>query len=143
MATERQRLVTVWVESGPWGTLGDLGIWRGRTGGNATSETSDYAPGGMAPRIQQDGEQTVEDVSVTRVWVPERDRPILAALFAARGQARMHVGDASLDRAKNPIGAPVTWTGLLGEVTYPDADAESSDPSVFTLVQRTEPEISA
>lgn len=143
MSTERQRLITVWIESGPWGTLGDLGTFEVLTGGNATSETTDYAPGGMAPRQQLEGEQTIEDLTVGRVFIRERDRPIWAALLASRGQARMSIGETFLDRARNPVGAPVTYTGLVGEVTRPDYDSESTDPARYNIVLRAVPEVTA
>jgi hypothetical protein len=50
--------------------LGKLGVFEVRTGGNATSENTDYAPGGMAPRVQLGGQQTTEDVTVNRVIIP-------------------------------------------------------------------------
>lgn len=134
MSLESQRLVTVNVESGAWGTLGDLGTFEVRTGGNATSENTGYHPGGMGEFVQLGGQQTTEDVTVNRVLIRERDRPLIGPLLAARGRAKVTVGDSLLDKSKNPYGAPVVWTGILGDVTYPDADAESSDPARLILV---------
>lgn len=143
MSLENQRLVNVWVESGPWGTLGDLGVWDSRTGGNAGSENTSYAPGGMLPEVQLGGRQTTEDVTVARLLVRERDRPLAKALFAARGQARVRIGDTLLDRSKNPFGAPITWKGVVQEVQWPDADSTSNDPARITLVCSAEGDIAA
>lgn len=140
MSLENRRLVTVVID---FPGLGNLGVFEVRTGGNATSENTDYAPGGMAPRVQLGGQQTTEDVTVNRVIIPSRDRPIAAALFAARGIATAHVSDSLLDVSKNPYGQPITWHGILGEVHWPDADSESNDPARLELVINAHGGISA
>jgi hypothetical protein len=140
MSLENQRLVTVTID---WPGLGKLGVFEVRTGGNATSENTDYAPGGMAPRRQLGGQQTTEDVTVNRVLIRERDRPLIGALMASRGVADMHVSDSLLDRSKNPYGKPVTWHGIVGEVHYPDADSGSNDPARLEIVMNAHGGISA
>lgn len=135
MSLENQRLVTVYVD---WPGLGALGTFDKRSGGNAGSENTKYPPGGMEPEISLGGRQTTEDVTAARLYKRERDRALIGALLAARGVASMSISDQALDRSKNPYGDPVTFTGTLGEVQYPDADSESDDAALLTLVMNAD-----
>jgi hypothetical protein len=141
MSLESRSRVTVWVEPGPWGPLGDLGVFKTRTGGNADSEEFKDRPGGGAGEVALGGTPTTENVTTTRTNVPERDGPLRPVLRAARGKARMVVTEQPLDRNNNAIGAPDVWTGILKAVDPGDSDSMSSDPKLLTLEQSTDAQV--
>ena len=129
MSLESQRRVTVHID---WPGLGDMGIWARRTGGNADSEETKFPPGGMEEEIALGGRQTVDNVTVARLY----DRAVLPKrrlLLQARGNARVSVHDQVLDRNKDPLGSPAVWTGVLKAFTLPDADSTSNDPALVEL----------
>jgi hypothetical protein len=132
VATEAQRLITAQVLGHP--RLDKLGTFETKSGGGAGSDTATYTPGGSQQPVVQGGRQTYEDVTINRVFLPERDQPLIGLLLAARGSYRISVADQPLDAQYNPVGTPATWSGILTDVNYPDADSESNTSARLVLV---------
>jgi hypothetical protein len=131
--TERRNIVTVNVESGPWGTLGNLGQWDARTGGTAGGDMTKIRPAGMG-ELAIGGVKTAEDVTCWRYFNRARDGAILAALMAARQRAFSSASQEATDRHELPTGFQVTWNGVLDSVQIHDADASSADDAKVTIV---------
>jgi hypothetical protein len=132
MATEAQRLITAQMLDHP--RLAKLGTFEVKSGGGAGSETATFTPGGSQKPVVEGGRQTYEDVTINRVFIPERDQPLIGDLIAARGSYRISVADQPLDAQYNPVQTPATWTGVLTDVNYPDADSESNTSARLVLV---------
>jgi hypothetical protein len=128
MAREDQRRVTVSVDG-----VGSLGVFDSKTGGNADSEETKYRPGGMATEISLGGPQTMENVTVGRLFDLFRDLPVLPQLFAARGKASVTITDQPLDADGNAFGKPVVYHGKLKAVQMPDHDSNSNDAAKLEL----------
>lgn len=119
----------------------DLGVWDKRGGGQGDSEETLYPPGGMQEKVSLGGQQTVENVTVSRLYRLVRDHQNLGSrLMAGRGKARMVVKAQPLDIDGNAHAAfrPIVWRGTLKRVTLPEADSESNDAALIELEMTTE-----
>lgn len=135
MATEAQRLVTITSpDPDAHPLLVKLGTFEVKSGGGAPSDTATYTPGGSQTPVVEGGRQTFDDVTCNRVWVNERDRPLIGPLLAARGGTRFNIADQPLDRHYNPAGDPIVWKGLLQAYNHPGADSESNNSARLELV---------
>lgn len=141
MSLESRSRVTVNID---YPGLGGLGTFTTRTGGNADSEETKHAPGGMEGEEALGGRPTTENVTTSRRFKPDRDGPLRNALFAARGaSARMTVVDQPLGPDGNAWGSPTVWTGVLKSFNMPDSDANSNDVAMFELEQSTDALVAA
>jgi len=119
----------------------DLGVWDKKSGGQGDSEETTYPPGGMKPNVSLGGRQTVENVTVSRLYRLVRDHQnLLARLYAGRGKAEMVVKQQPLDINGHAFGQPITWRGKLKRVTPPDHDSESNDAALIELEMTVEGE---
>lgn len=132
MSTEAQRLITVTVLGHP--RLGALGPFEVKSGGGGGSESTTFTPGGQPEPKVIGGRKTYEDVTVNRVFLHPRDDDLIGDLLAARGDYRVAVADQPLDSHYNPVGTPVVWNGVLGDVQYPDSDSESNNAARLVLI---------
>jgi hypothetical protein len=139
--TERRNIVTLNVETGPWGSLGNLGQWDARTGGSAGGDMTKIRPAGMN-EIAIGGVQTTEDVTCWRYVSRTRDAAIIGALLAGRQRADASASQEMTDRHENPTGFQITWRGVLDTVTIHDADASSTDDAKLTIVFSANADIS-
>lgn len=133
-STESQRLITAGLPGHSNPALVKLGTFEVRSGGGGGSDTASFTPGGSKTPVNIGGRQTFEDVTINRVWDPQRDRPLLADLLAARATARIIVSDQPLGPDYLPIGDPIVFGGILSDVNYPDADSESNTAARLVLV---------
>lgn len=131
-ATKQRASVTVNVESGPWGALGNLGRWDKREGGLADSEETKIRPAGLG-EIAIGGVQTADNVTCSRIYHLDRDRAIIAALRAARGKADASASQETLDAHENPTGDMSTWAGVLKSVMIFEADTTSNDEAEIVI----------
>lgn len=132
MTAQFQSLVTASVAIG--GRMTPLGTFQTRTGGETTSETSKYRPGGMQKQKVRKGQSDTGDVTITREHEQERDIDLERQLRVVSGYAEMVVSDQPLGSDGTPFGKPTTYTGTLMSVNGGDSDAESSDGRVLELV---------
>lgn len=111
----------------------DLGTFDKMSGGAMDSEEAKYYPGGMAQQISLGGRTTVDNITVSRLYKLDRDRQLVPALVAGIGKASVVVNKQSLDVNGAKFGEPITWTGTLKRLAFPDADSESNDAALFEL----------
>jgi hypothetical protein len=128
MSRQDQYLVTVSVDG-----IGNLGVFDTFSGGEVDSDEQKYSPGGMAPPVSLGGAVTMGNVTVQRLYVLERDVPIVHQLLAATGRAGIQVTKQSLDVNRVPYGRPLVYTGILKKTQPPDHDSTSSDPALLEL----------
>ena len=128
MSRQDQYNVTVSV-----GGIGNLGTFDKMTGGEADSDEQKYSPGGMAPPVSLGGAVDMGTVVLERLYVLERDSPIIHQLIAAAGVASITASKQSLDTNRVPYGRPLVYTGTLKQVAPPDHDSTSSDPAILHL----------
>lgn len=114
----------------------DLGIWDKKTGGQGDSEESSYSPGGMAPVVSLGGKQTIENVTISRLYRHQNvHQRMTAMLFAGRGRAKMIIKQIPLDIDGNtdPASKPIVWRGTLKRVQVPDVDSEANDAALLEV----------
>lgn len=114
----------VTMDSAPWTTF---------QGGDAEAQNVNTRPGGMQPAIELGGPINRSDVTVERLysdvthgWYPQLD--------AVCGKASMWASYTPLDANGNPVGATITYTGILKTVTRPNADANATGAQHLSLV---------
>jgi hypothetical protein len=121
----------------------DLGTFDKMSGGAMDSEESKYHPGGMAPQISLGGRTMVDNITVSRLYKLDRDRQLIPALLAGVGKAEVTCNKQSLDINGHSFGSPITYTGILKRVGFPDVDSESNDAALFELEVTTDGSINA
>lgn len=128
MATEQQFLVTLNVD-----TLGDIGIFDKRTGGDNNVASVKHRPGGMGPERSYSSLPTYSAVTVTRVYERIRDHELIRSLRAIAGSAKATVIEQPLDSDGNAYGVPTTWRGRLGNIKSGNADSTSTTLRMFEV----------
>lgn len=128
-ATEQQFLPSVNMD-----LLGDLGAYDKFSGGNVTASITKYRPGGMGPEVTYPSLSVIGDVTVSRVYVEERDQQLIAALNPLVGLHYGTVAVQPLDASGNVNGPPRTYRGRLSSVNDGNADSTSSAPRMYELV---------
>ena len=113
--------------------IGELGIFDSMTGGENDSDEQKYRPGGMANPISLGGAVTMGNVTVSRLYVLERDHAIMHQLLSLVGVAGITASKQPLDTNKVPYGRPLVYRGKIKQITPPDHDSTSSDPAVFDI----------
>lgn len=128
MARQDQYNVTVTIDG-----IGNLGTFDKFAGGEVDSDAQTYSPGAMAPPVSLGGAVTIGNVTVSRMYVLERDHPIIHQLLSLVGVATIHVAKQPLDTNKVPYGRPLVYTGTIKTVTPPEHDSTSSDPAIMDI----------
>ena len=113
--------------------FGNLGVFDTADPAEVEADTQTWNPGGMAPPISIGGIITPADVAITRMYVLERDHPIMSRLLNAAGQANMTISRQPLDTNKVPFGKPIVQTGVVKTVACPEHDSNSSDANTFSI----------
>lgn len=113
--------------------LGNLGTFDKFAGGEVDSDEQKYRPGGMAPPVSLGGAVTMGNVTVSRLYVLDRDHAIIHQLLAGVGVGGIRVSKQPLDVNKVPYGRPLIYTGKLKMVKPPEHDSTSSDPGVMDV----------
>lgn len=111
----------------------DYGVWAKMDGGDADSTDTKYKPGGMQPEISLGGAKTVNNITVTRLYLRERDHVAVPALVEAVGKGAATITKQPLDVEGNVFGQPLVYTGVLKMVNLPKADAESAGAAEIAL----------
>lgn len=111
----------------------DYGVWDKFSGGAADSEERKYKPGGMAPELSLGGQQTVTNVTVSRLYDLERDHSTIKTLLSLAGKAEAVIKKQPLDADGNAFGEPITYRGTLKTVTPPDTDSESNEAAMVEI----------
>jgi hypothetical protein len=113
--------------------MGNLGTWDKFEGGEVDSDEQKYSPGGMAPPVSLGGAVQMGNVTVSRLYVLERDHPVVHTLLSKVGIAQIRVSKQPLDVNKVPYGRPLVYTGKIKTVTPPEHDSTSSDPALIQI----------
>lgn len=125
--TERQIRVTL--------TVGgkDFGAWDKKTGGSFDTNPTLYNPA-SGPQIALKGVATTAAVVLSRIYDLERDQENMSLLYAlAAHGATGVVKELGLDADGNVFAGSTVITGLLSNVTRPDADSTSSNPAMLSV----------
>jgi hypothetical protein len=123
-----QYSVTVSVDS-----LGNLGVFDKFAGGEADSDEQKFRPGAMAMPLSLGGAVTMGNVTVSRLYVLERDHPIIHRLLSLVGLATIVATKQPLDVNKIPYGRPLVYSGKIKMVKPPEHDSTSSDPGFLEI----------
>jgi hypothetical protein len=97
------------------------------------SEETKFRPGGMAQELALGGSQTLENLTVARLFNLSRDLSVVKRWYARAGKARVTAVEQFLDTDGNAFGQPVSYVGKLKSVSIPEHDSESSDPALVEL----------
>jgi hypothetical protein len=112
----------------------NLGVFDTFTGGNVSAEVSKRRAGGAkSRRATLGGPRDVDDVTIAREFVHQRDHALAAQLEQRTGSAEAVVTRQPLDANQAPYGRPKTYAGILQNVAYPDADSDSADTAMLEL----------
>lgn len=106
--------------------------WAELTGGDNTPESTESYPGGMKPLVALGGFPKPTALTVTRPWQESLVKPY-KELWARSGQAEAKVTYRNLNANREPIGEPITYTGVLGTVTRPGYKAGTSEEAKLQL----------
>jgi len=110
----------------------NLGTFDKMSGGDFDSEETKYKPGAMAPQISLGGSQTVTNITVSRLYVLERDHPLIPWLKAQVGRGVVVVSKQPMDINEHPFGSPIVYQGILKKVVPPPADSgATSTPALI------------
>lgn len=112
-----------------------LGAFDTFTGGNVSAEVSKRRAGGARTRrATLGGPRDVDDVTIAREFVHTRDHALAASLEQKVGAtSSATITRQPLDANGSPFGRVKTYTGVLSNVAYPDADSDSADTAMLEL----------
>lgn len=114
-----------------------LGVFDKAPGGGVDSEEQKYRPGNMGQEVSLGGKSTTENITVSRLYVHERDHELFRTLSTRVGKAKMVVKKQPLDIDGNPFGSPHVYRGILKMVSPPEPDSEGNDAALFSLEMTT------
>ena len=128
-------LLNVQIEHPVSGAMINYGTFDKMTGGELSASTTSYRPGGMAPPVSLGGSKTTANVVVSRLYRLERDHSNCQQLLDGVGRCKMLVIRQPLDIEGNAYygGKPITWSGVLDRVKFPDVDSESVTAGLLEL----------
>lgn len=109
----------------------DLGVWDKLSGGEIDSEETKYKPGSMAPSVSLGGSTEVGNLTVSRLYVLNRDHDNIHWMISRAGKGNCVLSRQPLDADGNAYGRPLVYTGKLKTVTPPEVDSESSDAALL------------
>lgn len=110
------------------------GFFATKQGGETSSEASKVHDGGnLNPEVLTAPAQ-IDDLTVGRPYDPTRDGPVAARLRRIVGRWATSITVTPTDRDLVPVGAAVTYRGVLTRIREPEVNAESGDPSRIELV---------
>lgn len=109
------------------------GTWDKLSGGSGDSEELKYRPGNMGSQISLGGSQTLENITLSRLFDLDRDALVVKKWLARRGNAPVVVTKQPKDIDGNTYGEPLVYTGILKAVTPPDVDSEGGDAAMVAI----------
>lgn len=107
-----------------------------KSGGGKTSSTSDYNDGILRVNRKVRGASKVDDLTLERGYDPEVDSPFIKFLneYCPRESGDLVITIQAIESctASNPIGSPITYTGVqpLG-FEFPDVDRTSDSVAMM------------
>lgn len=128
MSTASQSLITATVNGRP------LGVFDTRAGGSTGAEVQQHRAGGGTQKSYGSPKKTTSDVTITRTYERERDIAELAHWLRTQVGKIGSVSEQPLDDDGVAWGRPTTFTGRFKDVDTGDADSDSDDRRVMTLM---------
>jgi len=128
MAASRQdqARITVTVDGRP------IGVWDERTGGDADSSVTQYAIGGMGPRLSLGGRPEVANVIVRKLF--DLDVQAVSKFLVQRAsKGVVVVTEQPLDTEGTALGDPYTWNGTLKRCKLPERNSDAQGPALIEL----------
>lgn len=123
--------INVQLEDLTSGNMIDLGTFDKMTGGAVDSEDSKYYPGGMGDPISLGGRRSVDNVTVSRLYLLSRDHDVVHKQIQRVGKARAIITKHPMDINGNIYGKPVVYNATVKRVTLPEVDSEASGPGLI------------
>lgn len=111
----------------------DLGVWDKLEGGEIDSEELKYKPGSMGASVSLGGSTEVGTLTVSRLYVLNRDHDRIHWLISRVGKGAATVNRQPLDIDGNAYGRPLVYTGKVKSVTPPEVDSEGSDAALLAI----------
>lgn len=108
-----------------------FGVYDKLSGGEIDSEEAKYRPGAMAPMVSLGGTVEVGNLTISRLYVLNRDHDRIHWLVGRVGKGQVVISRQPLDVDGNAYGKPLVYTGTLKTVTPPEVDSESSDAALL------------
>jgi len=110
-----------------------FGSWKSIEGGDLETDDAKTRPGGMGRMVSLGGPVDRNDLTAT---IQFSDVVSLKhkAFEAACGNGRVKVAVTWLGPDRAPTGTSFSRVGTLKGCSVPDADSESSDPGMYTIV---------
>lgn len=128
MAKSSQRQFLVKIE-------GINGFFMTKTGGNVSAEATKAYDGGNPIPDLIPAPKEVEDVTVSRVFDPLRDGPVLRNLRQRVGVFQTTITVTPTDRDYGAVDQPIVYSpALLTGVNEPEYSADSGDAATYELV---------
>lgn len=128
MATKSQALITASVNGK------SIGVWDTRAGGETTAPLSKYRPGGSQVEQIDAARPTTGDVTISRRFDLERDAALERSLRAQVGRGLITITEQPLDVDGVKYGKPTVYSGRIASVALDDADSNSDDTRMLTVV---------
>lgn len=128
MATKSQALITASLNGK------SLGTWDTRSGGEVTAPLTKYRPGGSRTEVIDAARSTAGDVTISRRFDLQRDIPVERAVRSAVGRGRIVITEQPLDIDGVKFGKPIVYIGKVSSVAIDDADSNSDDTRMITIV---------
>lgn len=115
-------------------TVGNLGLFATKGGGNVTSELTKVYDGGQLRPDLISGPSEADNITVSRPYDPVRDAPIIKRLRQQVGSYTVTLSVQQTDRNLAKVGSPTVYAdALLVGLTEPEFDAGSGDAAMFEL----------
>lgn len=115
-------------------TVGTLGLFATKGGGNVTSELTKVYDGGKLRPDLISGPSEADNITVSRPYDPLRDAGIIASLRQQVGSYTATLSVQQTDRTLRKIGSPTVYPdALLVGLTEPEFNADSGDAAMFEL----------
>lgn len=140
MSRQDQSKITVIVnqpDGKPWPGLGNRGTWDVKDGGGMDTTSTKYRIGGMGGQLSLGGTKDVQNITLNRLQVSDRDWPLLETWYDAAGVANVVISETPLDGRGTPNGDTMIWHGKLKRVTPGNANANSQDAKLFEIEVET------
>jgi hypothetical protein len=125
--------ITVQIQHPVTGRYFSAGVWDKLSGGAIDSDDSKYYPGAMVDPVSLGGRKTVDNVTLSRLFLLERDQGILQTLIVGAGKSRVVIAKQAMDIEANVFGKPLVYNGRLKRVTPPEVDSEASGAAMVEI----------
>lgn len=111
----------------------DLGVWSSKTGEEVSKEGELFRPGGGAPPIRLAAPVEPSEVTIATLYTLTHRELRSWYLAQQKKSARVTITTQHNDADNKPEGSVETVTGIVGTITFPDADSMSNDARMLEI----------